>query len=257
MTRDFTFEMYEKLLEAGLDAGYEHLTIREYLSDDNLPEQFIIHRHDVDRKPENALTMAKLEAEYDISSTYYFRTIKKTLKPDIILEIEELGHEIGYHYEDLDRANGDVEAARSLFANNLENLRDWTNVETVCMHGNPLTSYDNRDLWDDGHYLEKFGLLGEAYISMDFDEVTYFSDTGRTWMDGPLKIKDHTMGGGTKTVAASSTNDLIEILQLEDIRRGCILSHPNRWARDLSEYLVEYSKDAIVNVGKRGLNMLS
>lgn len=257
MTRDFTFEMYEDLLQVGLDEGYEHITVREYLSRDEYPERFIIHRHDVDRKAENALMMARLEAEYGISSTYYFRTIEKTFKPDLMHEIEDLGHEVGYHYEDFDRTEGDSAAARESFEKELARVREHVTVDTVCMHGNPLTAYDNREIWNQSPEFGMYDLLGEAYLSMDFVEVVYFSDTGRTWKDGKLKIKDHTVGESEKNLRASSTRELINLMESNAFERGCLLSHPNRWASSFPEYLAERLKDISVNLGKRGLNLVS
>ena len=40
--------------------------------------------------------MARKEAEMGITATYYFRTHDDVFKPDIIREIADLGHEIGY-----------------------------------------------------------------------------------------------------------------------------------------------------------------
>jgi hypothetical protein len=48
--------------------------------------------------------MAELEHELGIQSTYYFR-FPYTFKPDIIGKIHDLGHEVGYHYEVLSKAN--------------------------------------------------------------------------------------------------------------------------------------------------------
>lgn len=256
MTRDFTFQAYEELLTAGLEAGYEHLTVREYLSRDSFPDRFVIHRHDVDRKPENSLQMARIEAEHGVSSTYYFRTIDKTFKPAIFREIDDLGHEIGYHYEDMDRADGDIDDAHRSFEVELERLREHVPIKTVCMHGNPLTAHDNRNLWADDRGFEAYDLLGEAYLSMDFEDVTYFSDTGRTWQDGALKIKDHTMGEGSKQVTAQSTFDLVSILSECDVQRACLLSHPNRWADGPVEYIAESMKDISVNAVKYSINLV-
>lgn len=256
MNRDFTFEIYDQLLGTGQDAGYEHITVRDYLSKEELPEQFIIHRHDVDRKPENSLAMARLEAEYDIPATYYFRTIDKTFQPDLIHEIEALGHEIGYHYEDMDRVDGDVGAAHESFAEHLARLRDVAKIDTVCMHGNPLTVYDNRDMWNDSRTFEDYELIGEAYLSMDFVDVTYFSDTGRTWKDGDLKVKDNPVGESKKSVQVGGTNELIELIKGGDVPRLCLLSHPNRWAQSSSELVVELAKDTTTNVGKRVLQFV-
>ena len=256
MIRDFTFDIYEGLLQAGLNSEYEHITVREYLDREELPDRFIIHRHDVDRKPENSLAMARLEAEYDIPSTYYFRTIDKTFQPEIIQEIESLGHEIGYHYEDMDRTNGDIAKAKESFQEHLGRLREHATVDTVCMHGNPLTAHDNRDMWNGIREFDKYKLFGEAYLSMDFADVTYFSDTGRTWEDGDLKVKDNPVGQSEKYVQVDGTNELIELVNHAELPRLCLLSHPNRWARGPSEYVLEFSKDKMTNIGKRGLNLV-
>jgi len=55
----------------------------------------------VDRKPGNALKMARLEDEMGIRATYFFRIVKESYDEDIIRQIAEMGHEIGYHYENL------------------------------------------------------------------------------------------------------------------------------------------------------------
>jgi len=69
MTRDFTYEMYSKLLETGLDSDYTFLTVKKYLSQETTPKQSIILRHDIDRKPENALDLARIESDAGVSST--------------------------------------------------------------------------------------------------------------------------------------------------------------------------------------------
>lgn len=249
MTSDFTYRMYGDLLDAGSESGYAFLTVREYLRADALPEKFVILRHDVDRKPENARDFARIEEQKGVASTYYFRTIQKTFEPAVIRDVEERGHEVGYHYEDMDRTKGNVESARQSFRANLARLREHATVDTACMHGNPLTSYDNRDMWDDGGY-DAYGLLGEAYLSMDFTDVTYFSDTGRTWQDGALKVKDHTVGDDDKQRQVDTTPELIALLRAGDIDRFCLLTHPNRWAGGPVELAAETTKDLVTNAGK-------
>jgi len=259
--------------------------------------------------------MARLEAIRGVPSTYYVRTIDKTFQPGLIRRIEELGHEVGYHYEDMDRADGDVAAAHESFSAELARMRALVSVDTVCMHGNPLTAHDNRDMWDaaggdseaaaggtatDGGSLtdktraagsdaettgsdaeaaesrsgttsgvvasddhggtptfDTYGLLGEAYLSMDFEDVTYFSDTGRTWRDGALKIKDHTMGEGDKHTQVDTTEELAALLRSGEVDRLCALTHPNRWARTPREWAVESAKDYAINVAKRGINVVA
>jgi hypothetical protein len=103
---DYTFADYENLLDAAVNAGYELLSVEKYLRATELPERFIILRHDVDRKAANAAIMAKCEATRDIEATYYFRT--STFDPELIQTIADQGHEIGYHYEDLSQTDGQL-----------------------------------------------------------------------------------------------------------------------------------------------------
>jgi len=71
-------------------------------------EKVILLRHDVDRKPEKALMMVEIERELGISGTYYFRTTKEVFKAEIM-------HEIGYHYEVLDKAKGNFDIIGELY----------------------------------------------------------------------------------------------------------------------------------------------
>ena len=251
--RDFTEATYADLLDAVAFEGYEFLTVREYLSREELPDRFVIVRHDVDRKPRNALSLARIEALNDVSTTYYVRTEEGVFDPDVVTGIAELGHEVGYHYEDLDRADGDRETALASFASQLARVRRLVDVDTVCMHGNPLTPHDNRDMWGDPPEFAEFDLLGEAYLSMDFADVTYFSDTGRTWLDGALKVKDHTMGEGDKGVQVDTTHDLIRLLRRGEVDRACLLVHPDRWSSSTAEHVAQSVKDTAINAAKYGI----
>ncbi|MDZ5810231.1 hypothetical protein U4E84_02525 [Halorubrum sp. AD140] len=251
--RDFTEAVYAELLDVALREEYAFLTVREYLLRETLPDRFVVVRHDIDRKPRNALSLARIEALRDVRTTYYVRTEPDVFDPDVVTRLAELGHEVGYHYEDLDRADGDRAAALDSFESQLARVRRLVDVDTVCMHGNPLTSHDNRDMWGDPPEFDAFDLLGEAYLSMDFEDVTYFSDTGRTWRDGPLKVKDHTMGEGEKTVQVDSTRELIRLLREDEVDRLCLLVHPDRWSSSTAEHLSQSVKDAAVNAAKYGI----
>jgi hypothetical protein len=254
----FTTDAYADLLGAIEAGGCECCTVREYLARDDLPERFVVLRHDVDRMPARALRMAELEAAHGVRSTYYYRT--STFEPERTRVLADLGHEVGYHYEDYVRAKGDLQAAHERFATNLRQFRRAhpAPIETVCMHGNPLSPHDNREMWTDNAApdFDAYDLLGEAYLSMAFDDVAYFSDTGRTWQDGALKIKDHTMGEGEKRVNPDTTAELAALFREGAVDRACVVAHPERWADSLPELLLARSTDGAVNVVKRGMALL-
>jgi hypothetical protein len=218
---DYTFEAYEGLLDAALDAGYAFLTVREYLRAAALPDRFVLLRHDVDRQPSSAVSMAGLESRRDIGATYYFRTA--TFDPETALAMAERGHEVGYHYEDLAQANGDHEAAHRRFERNLDRFRRHVPVKTACAHGSPLSPHANTDVWERRSPAD-YDLLGEAYRSIDVGAdalggLRYLSDTGRTW---------RTPGSGIASVA--TTDDLVRAIELGAYPRLYLLAHPCRWA---------------------------
>lgn len=162
--RDFTLDKFHQLCAAIVD-NYTTITMDRYLSaGDQLPERFVLMRHDVDGLAKTALKTARIEEELGIQATYYFRTRNNIFVPEIIQEIEGMGHEVGYHYEVLSTAKGDYEKAIEIFKNDVSKFQNICNLKTICMHGMPLSKYDNRDLWNTYDFRD-FGILGEAYLS--------------------------------------------------------------------------------------------
>ena len=176
---DFTIATYRLLVKAFLDKGFRIVTVRNFIEGE-CPEKVIALRHDVDEQPQNALKMAEVEHELGVFATYYFRRVPKSDHPDIIRQIAAMGHEIGYHYEDLSKTEGDMGRALHSFKANLDYFRQYYPVKTVCMHGSSSSKYDNRDIWSHAA-LSDFGLIGEPYLSIDFDKVFYLTDTGYAW----------------------------------------------------------------------------
>lgn len=248
--RDFTIAKYKQLCLTLLDAGYRCVTVESYLDRAGKDHaKLAVLRHDVDRKPFNALRMAELENKLGIRSTYYFR-YPYTFNPDLIKRVRCLGHEVGYHYEVLSKAKGNYEKAIGLFEHELSEFRKVCPVRTICMHGSPLSRHDNRDLWK-GYDFRKFGLTGEAYLSVK--GATYFSDTGRTWSQ-KNKLRDFLPGASRQSaVQVRDTESLVKVIRSGRVNRLYILTHPERWAWSRSEWLLESVMDCAFGAGKRVL----
>ncbi len=187
--RDFTLEIYRRLLESLLAQGYVFMTLKEYFSSEDKPNKIVLMRHDVDRRPANALEMAKVEREFNVKATYYFRTVPATFKPEIIYAIASMYHEIAYHYESLAECNGDFKEAIKDFEFNLNRLREFYPVKSIAMHGRPLSKYDSRMLWQIYDY-KKYGILSEPYFDIDFSKVLYVTDAGRSWDNEKINLRD-------------------------------------------------------------------
>ena len=185
---DFTLKSYGSLLLAFQQAGYQFQTFEEMMTNP-MEGNSVVMRHDVDELAWNALKMAQLENKLGVRATYFFRIVKQSNVPEVIRQIVGLGHEIGYHYEDLALAEGDEIVAMKTFEENLNYFRQYYPVRSICMHGSSTSKYDNRLLWKD-HSLSDYGLVGEPYLSVDFDKVFYLTDTGYAWDGGKFATRD-------------------------------------------------------------------
>ncbi|MDZ4122198.1 MAG: hypothetical protein U1C33_07230 [Candidatus Cloacimonadaceae bacterium] len=145
-----------------------------------------------------------------------------------------MGHEIGYHYEDLTRNDGDIQAALSDFQKHLARFRKLYLVQTVCMHGRSGSPYDNRDIWQHAR-LEDFGLIAEPYLSLDFNKVLYVSDTTQRWDGSGIALRDNVKT--SMDLKFRTTMDIIRnIDRLPD--HFMITIHPELWARNLPGWLL-------------------
>ena len=184
---DFTIENYKSLINELKGNDYSFVPFKAFLQvDDN---KIITLRHDVDLLPQNSLRFAKIQNELGIPGSYYFRAVPESWDERIIQEIENLGHEVGYHYENMDTCNGDMDKAWDDFRYNLDKLRKLVEVKTICMHGSPRSKFDNKELWSKYDY-KSLDLIGEPYYDVDFDKVFYITDTGRRWDGWKTSVRD-------------------------------------------------------------------
>jgi hypothetical protein len=299
MVRDFTVLAFRTLIKRFADAGYSFQSCREY---HNSPlERVVILRHDVDRHPGNSLATAEIEHEAGISGTYYFRTVNGGFEEEIIQQISQLGHEIGYHYEDLrlarqktkderqkipdrrtakpkdllDREEEMAAMAIAGFRGNLAKLRETASVDTICMHGSPLSPADSRRLWKYYDY-STMGIIAEPYFDFSLEGLLYLTDTGRRWDGSSVSIRDRVytrdegyFAGWKRTPLPGSamfmtekstalqkqygfrkTEDILQAISSGNLpERLMVTFHPQRWNDNtipwLTEYILQNFKNAI------------
>lgn len=245
--RDFTPDAYRWLLSALHRAGYRLSPVQQALGflEEGWPASWAALRHDVDLRPRRSVDLARIERAMDVRSTYYFRTTPEAWDEGAIRAIAEMGHEVGYHYEDVAANGGDLQAARRSFLSNLERLRGIAPVTTVCMHGSPSSRWDNRNLWKILS-LEEAGLHGEPYLSFAGRGVAYFTDTGRRWDSGASNVRDRL--DGSPLSPYRRTSDLIEALGGSSFPKLVLVTtHPQRWVSDLGPWVVELGLQSAKN----------
>lgn len=252
---DYTHQQYISLCSRLINASYDFHSVDEYLLNNSSIQKknkkIIIIRHDVDRWIHNSVKMAQIEKKMGIKSTYYFR-YPGTFSPSAIKLIFLYGHEIGYHYEVLSKTKGDIFLAWELFQKELAIFRTVAPVQTVSMHGSPLSPYNNRNLWD-YYSLFDVGVIGEAY-SLPGD-ILYLSDTGRSW-NGKNNLRDHMSGKIYHTLKIRSTKDLIEFIDREKPSLLYLNIHPERWNNSPISYSVSFIMDTVFAAGKKMIKIL-
>ncbi|WP_236610014.1 hypothetical protein [Desulfotignum phosphitoxidans] len=210
----------------------------------------IILRHDVDRRPGNALKTARLEHDLGIPASYYFRAVTESWDEAIIRKIAGLGHEIGYHYENLSACKGDEGCAWEDFQANLAKLRELSPVTTICMHGSPLSRINNLDLWQTRDY-KALGIVGEPYLDVDFTQVFYLTDTGRRWNHAGASIRDRVDSGFD--IRVNSTGHLMELAREGRLPEQVMINtHPQRWEDRVGHWVWELVWQNVKNAVKWG-----
>jgi len=296
MVRDFTVITFRALIKKFTNAGYSFQSCREY--HDSPSERVVVLRHDVDKLPGNSLTTAEIEHDAGISGTYYFRSGSGGFEEEIIKQISQLDHEIGYHYEDLQLARQKTKGKRQRtpdcktarlqdkeeelagmaidsFRENLARLRDIVPVDTICMHGSPLSSADSRVLWKYYDY-GTMGIKAEPYFDFSLEDMLYLTDTGRRWDGSSVSIRDRVysrddsyysrwkrkpLPGSAMFMTGKSdelqrqyrfrkTGNILQAISSGNLpERLMITLHPQRWNDRtlpwLREYLWQNSKNAI------------
>ncbi len=255
---DFTIHTYTRLLKALKEQEYHFQTFQDYLT--HPAQKSIVLRHDVDKRPQNSLALAKIEQELGLKGTYNFRAKACSWDEAIIKEIADLGHEIGYHYEELSTYKGDSIKAFEAFKRNLEKLRQLAPVSTICMHGSPRSRHDSRDLWKSYKYKE-LELIGEPYFDIDFSKVLYLTDTGRRWDGNKVSIRDkvndaQNLALQNKGHFIHSTDDIIRAAKENALPETIMFTiHPQRWHNNSALWLSQLVTQNLKNVVKRMLNL--
>lgn len=172
---DFTLDNYKKLLMLASDKYSFHFFNEEYI------KRSIILRHDLEFSVPIALEMAHIEADLGIKTTYFvqlhsefYNTLEKaTIKS--ILEIKNLGHQIGLHF---DSHFWNIETEEQLGRNivfDKEVLEKYTAVEIKAF------SFHNNTEFTLSCRKEKYAGLLNVYSDYFRNHYAYNTDSLGYW----------------------------------------------------------------------------
>lgn len=256
--RDYTFLTFTGYIEGqemnGKEQNKQTLVDKSCIEQtvfDELQPKLCILRHDIDRMAENSLSIAKIEYEMGIRGSYYFRVVPESFNIHVMKQVAEMGHEIGYHYEDVDLVskkykvkrkklsrNELIDLSYASFCKNLEMFRQDFDVKTVCMHGSPRSNYDNKIIWEKYDYRD-LGIIGEPYLDINFDIFAYFTDTGRRWNADKISIRDKVKSKYHFNL--KTTHQMID--NIETLPEKLMINiHTNRW----SDFGIDWTRELVV-----------
>ena len=137
------------------------------------------------------------------------------------------------------------------FCENLARFREYFEIKTICMHGSPLSKYDNRMIWERYDY-KQLGIVAEPYFDVDFNDVFYLTDTGRRWNNATSSVRDRVESGFD--IPVRNTAHLIEMLRANRLPDKIMFNvHPQRWHDRPLPWLKELVGQNLKNVVKRHL----
>lgn len=154
-------------------------------------ENIFILKHDVETSIKKAYKMAVIEYFYNHKGSYYLQASilknKKNIK--YVNNIIKLGHEVSYHHDVMDAANGDIIKAEKIFEKNINKFKNiGIEIKTVCQHGNPVKErknyYSNRDFFRNKIIQKKYNDILDIMVNYKQQKrcnYTYISDAGYNW----------------------------------------------------------------------------
>ncbi len=198
------FSEYEKLIEYFLDKGYNFLTLADFYSrcieQRNFKGKLVLFRHDIDNNLKNAWKLFKIEKNYKIKSTFYFRI--STLDVKLAREINAYGGEVGYHFEEIASLakrkhikkpaiiKKHYPEIRKSFLLNLQSIEEKIGfkIRSVASHGDFVNRYLGVINYDflDTETKHKAGVQFEAYDLLKYTDE-YISDASypEFWKKSP------------------------------------------------------------------------
>lgn len=182
----FSLKYYNDSILSALKKNYIFTSCKNYDSLDIEDSKVVLLRHDVDFNLENALNIAKIEKDLNITSTFFIRlharnyNILEYKNFNIIKKIISMGHEIGLHFEPdfYINHNGCISKYIEIEVKFLSSLLNQkiigASVHEPSRRGNIINN----------EVISKTSLKYESYLIPK--TYKYISDSGGRWREGDL-----------------------------------------------------------------------
>lgn len=238
----FVFDTWDKFCFDLKSKGLVSIPVKEISAEQN---KFVVLKHDIENTVPKAYKMAEIEHRYGHRGTYYAHAylLDNPQNVKLLQKMQEMGHEISYHYDVMDSNHGNLDGAIKEFDANLKRFESLSfSVVTVCQHGNPVVERigytSNRDFFRNRRVQALYPDIAD--IMVDYKEkyhtdYTYYSDAGRKFKMIFDPINNDVVNSDDKNVPYEDLKALLEALPDQAI----ISTHPHRWTDSALSYIVK------------------
>lgn len=248
----FTYKKWKIFCEKLQKAGIQSIPAREVAPNCG---KYLVLKHDVETNVRSAFRMAQIEHDYGHRGSYYVQAYLLDDEKNIQLlqKMQDMGHEISYHYDVMDSCKGNLEKATEEFEANRKCFEEnGFLVTTVCQHGNPVVERvgytSNRDFFRSEKVQALYPNVADIMVNYPQKyqtEYLYFSDAGRIFKQIFDPINNDVTPSDDQNTPYENLDALLSGLSGEV---GNIIStHPHRWTASAVKYVI---KNAVFKTAK-------
>ncbi len=238
----FVYSKWEAFCKELQNKGIHSIPARDV---DSSMDTFLVLKHDIENTVSKAYELAKIEHSYGHRGTYYLHAylLEDPKNVELLHKMQDMGHEISYHYDVMDSSHGDLEKAAAEFEQNRKRFEELGfRIETVCQHGNPVVERigytSNRDFFRSQLVQKRYPDIAD--IMVDYErkygtDYSYYSDAGRRFNLIYDPINNDVVNSDDKNIPYEDLNQLLAALD----RKAIISTHPHRWTSSAASYVVK------------------
>ncbi len=245
----FTYKYWDSFCRRLAEQKVHSIPARQLMTEQ--PQRpYLVLKHDVETNVASALKMAQIEHHYGHTGSYYVQAYLLSDEKNLAMlqQMQQLGHEISYHYDVMDSTGGNIPEAIAVFAENAALFeKNGFPLVTLCQHGNPVVErkgyHSNRDFFRNPAVQERFPQLTDIMVdfkekALGTTEYLYFSDAGRKFKLIFDPINNDVIPSDDKNIPFDSLDALLLFIQEKDAN-AIISTHPHRWVKSKAKYLVK------------------
>lgn len=200
---DFTRSNYKELIRLA-KKKYDFINYKELKSPSY---NKLLWRHDVDISMHAALKLARIEADMGVKATYFiyphseFYNLFEKVITDILIEIKELGHSIGLHFDCHYYGIDSEESLQTFLSREAQLFKNILNIEVEVF------SFHNTTHFTQSCEKESYAGLTNVYSREIRTNYSYCSDSNGYWKYRRLE----------------------DFLLDDTIQNAQVLTHPSWW----------------------------